>query len=171
MADIEGLMMTVSKVREPEISFPQANSMARIINLIELLHEKPMTKQDITTEYAFDERQTNYYTDAGRYLELIDKGYDEENNIVFRLSEKGRYIMGLEYKARQLAVASQILMHGVFRDVLKLHLQYGEMPDTNTIIRIMKNSSLYHVKADSTFMRRSSTVVGWINWILSMIEE
>lgn len=171
LADIEGLMMTVSKVREPEISFPQANSMARIINLIELLHEKPMTKQDITTEYAFDERQTNYYTDAGRYLELIDKGYDEENNIVFRLSEKGRYIMGLEYKARQLAVASQILMHGVFHDVLKLHLQYGEMPDTNTIIRIMKNSSLYHVKADSTFMRRSSTVVGWINWILSMIEE
>lgn len=171
LADIESLMMTVSKVREPEISFPQANSMARIINLIELLHEKPMTKQDITTEYAFDERQTNYYTDAGRYLELIDKGHDEENNIVFQLSEKGRYIMGLEYKERQLAIVSQILMHGVFREVLKLHLQYGEMPDTNTIVQIMKNSNLYNVRADSTFVRRSSTVVGWINWILSIIEE
>lgn len=171
LADIESLMMTVSKVREPEISFPQANSMARIINLIELLHEKPMTKQDITTEYAFDERQTNYYTDAGRYLELIDKGHDEENNIVFQLSEKGRYIMGLEYKERQLAIVSQILMHGVFREVLKLHLQYGEMPDTNTIVQIMKNSNLYNVRANSTFVRRSSTVVGWINWILSIIEE
>lgn len=171
LADIESLMMTVSKVREPEISFPQANSMARIINLIELLHEKPMTKQDITTEYAFDERQTNYYTDAGRYLELIDKGHDEENNIVFQLSEKGRYIMGLEYKERQLAIVSQILMHGVFHEVLKLHLQYGEMPDTNTIVQIMKNSNLYNVRADSTFVRRSSTVVGWINWILSIIEE
>lgn len=171
LADIESLMMTVSKVREPEISFPQANSMARIINLIELLHEKPMTKQDITTEYAFDERQTNYYTDAGRYLELINKGHDEENNIVFQLSEKGRYIMGLEYKERQLAIVSQILMHGVFHEVLKLHLQYGEMPDTNTIVQIMKNSNLYNVRADSTFVRRSSTVIGWINWILSIIEE
>lgn len=171
LADIESLVMTVSKVSEPEISFPQANSMARIINLIELLHEKPMTKQDITAEYAFDERQTNYYTDAGRYLELIEKGHDEENNIIFQLSEKGRYIMGLEYKERQLAVVSQILMHGVFHEVIKLHLQYGEMPDTNTIVQIMKNSNLYNVRADSTFVRRSSTVVGWINWILSIIEE
>lgn len=171
LADIESLVMTVSKVSEPEISFPQANSMARIINLIELLHEKPMTKQDITAEYAFDERQTNYYTDAGRYLELIEKGHDEETNIIFQLSEKGRYIMGLEYKERQLAIVSQILMHGVFHEVLKLHLQYGEMPDTNTIVQIMKNSNLYNVRADSTFVRRSSTVVGWINWILSIIEE
>lgn len=88
LSDIENLLGTVPEVQEPEISFPQADSMSRIINLIELLHEKPMTRNSITTEYAFDVRQTNYYTDAGRYLGLIDKGRDEDNNILFQLSEK-----------------------------------------------------------------------------------
>ena len=171
LADIENLLRNVPEVREPEISFPQANSMSRIINLIELLHEKPMTKQDITTKYAFDERQTNYYTDAGRYLTLIDKGRDEDNNIVFQLSERGKHIMRLEHKERQLALAAQILRHKVFRETLKIHLRCGEMPNTNMIVQIMKNSALYNVKADSTYIRRSSTVVGWINWILELIES
>lgn len=169
--DIENLLRTVPLVQETDISFPQADRMSRIVNLIELLNEKPMTKQDITSEYAFDERQTNYYTDAGRYLGLIDKTHDEDGNILFQLSVCGHRIMGLEYKERQLALVTQILMHKVFNETLKLHLQCGEMPDKQTIIQIMKSSNLYHVEADSTYLRRSSTVVGWVNWILGIIEE
>ena len=171
LADIENLLRTVPLVQEPDISFPQADRMSRIINLIELLNEKPMTKQDITSEYAFDERQTNYYTDAGRYLGLIDKTHDEDGNILFHLSTCGHRIMSLEYKERQLALVTQILMHKVFNETLKLHLQYGEMPDKQTIIQTMKRSNLYHVEADSTYLRRSSTVIGWVNWILGIIEE
>lgn len=171
LLDIENLLRTVPEACEPKISFPQANSMSRIINLIELLYEKPMTRPDITTKYAFDSRQTNYYTDAGRYLGLIDKECDRENRTLYRLSTRGRHIMGLGYKERQLAIVSQILAHKVFRETLKLHLQYGEMPDTQTIVRIMKEADLYKVQADSTYIRRSSTVAGWVNWILSIIEE
>lgn len=156
LADIENLLRTVPLVQEPDISFPQADRMSRIVNLIELLNEKPMTKQDITSEYAFDERQTNYYTDAGRYLGLIDKTHDEDGNILFHLSTCGHRIMSLEYKERQLALVTQILMHKVFNETLKLHLQYGEMPDKQTIIQIMKRSNLYHVESDSTYLRRSS---------------
>lgn len=170
LTDIENLLRTVSLVQEPDISFPQADRMSRIVNLIELLNERPMTKQDITSEYAFDERQTNYYTDAGRYLGLIDKAHDEDGNILFQLSVCGHRIMGLEYKERQLAIVTQILMHKVFNETLKLHLQFGEMPDKQTIIQIMKRSNLYRVEADSTYLRRSSTVVGWVNWILGIIE-
>ncbi len=170
LSDIEELLKNTSIVQEPKISFPQANSMTRIINLIELLNENNMTKQEITVKYAFDERQTNYYTDAGRYLGLIDKFYDDDRNIVFSLSEKGRSIMGLEYRDRQLSLVSHILRHKVFNDVLKIHLQYGEMPDTKTIVNIMKKSNLYKVEADSTYIRRCSTIVGWINWILSIID-
>lgn len=171
LADIENLLRTVPLVQEPDISFPQADRMSRIVNLVELLNEKPMTKQDITSEYAFDERQTNYYTDAGRYLGLIDKTHDEDGNILFQLFACGHRIMGLEYKERQLALVTQILMHKVFNETLKLHLQCGEMPDKQTIIQIMKRSNLYRVEADSTYLRRSSTVVGWVNWILGIIEE
>ena len=170
-SDIERLLRTVPQVPEPEVSFPQANSMSRIVNLMELLYERPMTRQEITSEYAFDERQTNYYTDAGRYLELIDKGRDETGGILFRLSPQGRRMMGLEYRERQLAIAAQILKHRVFHQTLKLHLESGEMPDTQQVVRIMKQSHLYHVEAESTYVRRSSTVTGWINWILGTIEE
>lgn len=171
LTDIENILRTVPLMEEPKVSFPQADSMSRIVNLVELLYEKPMTKQDITSEYAFDERQTNYYTDAGRYLELIDKFHDEDGNIVFQLSTCGRRIMSLEYKERQLAIITQILKHKVFNETLKLHLQYGEMPNKQMIVEIMKRENLYRVEAYSTYLRRSSTVVGWINWILSAIEE
>ena len=160
LADIENILQNVPLIQEPAIAFPQADRMSRIINLIELLNEKPMTKQDITSEYAFDERQTNYYTDAGRYLGLIDKVHDEDGNILFLLSACGRHIMNLEYKERQLALVTQILMHRVFNETLKLHLRCGEMPDKQTIIQIMRDSNLYRVEADSTYWRRSSTVIG-----------
>ena len=171
LADIENILKNVPLIQEPAIAFPQADRMSRIINLIELLNEKPMTKQDITSEYAFDERQTNYYTDAGRYLGLIDKVHDEDGNILFLLSACGRHIMNLEYKERQLALVTQILMHRVFNETLKLHLRCGEMPDKQTIIQIMRDSNLYRVEADSTYWRRSSTVIGWVNWILETIED
>lgn len=171
LADVENLLRTVSLIKEPDIAFPQADRMSRIVNLIELLSEKPMTKQDITSKYAFDERQTNYYTDAGRYLGFIEKNHDNENNILFKLSDYGHYIMNLGYKERQLAIISQILKHKVFNETLKIHLQCGEMPDRKAIIQIMKNSNLYRVEADTTYWRRSSTVIGWVNWILEKVEE
>lgn len=171
LADIQNILRNIQVVNEPDISFPQADRMSRIINLIELLNEKSMTKQEITSEYAFDERQTNYYTDAGRYLELIDKYYDEEGNIKFQLTAQGHHIMMLEYKEKQLALVAQILKHKVFNEVLTRHLQYGEMPQKETIVEIMKNAQLYHIEADSTYMRRASTVMGWVNWILDTIEE
>lgn len=171
LSDIENLLYTVRLTQEPDIPFPQANSMARIINLIELLNAKPMTKDDITSEYAFDSRQTNYYTDAGRYLGLIDKERDNERNIIFQLSRLGRHIMKLPYKERQLAIATQILQHRAFKDTLRLHLQCGEMPDASAIVQIMKSAELYHVDADSTYYRRSSTIIGWVNWIFGLIEE
>ena len=170
LPDVENLLQNVVLTEEPDVAFPQADRMSRIINLIELLQEKPMTKQDITLEYAFDERQTSYYTDAGRYLGLIDKTYGNEGTVCFQLSACGHRIMGLPYRERQLAIAGQILMHKVFYETLKLHLQYGEMPDKQAIIHIMKNAQLYRVEADSTFSRRASTVTGWINWILGIIE-
>lgn len=169
--DIENLLTTTPLLPEPKISFPQADRMTRIMSLIELLSEKPLSKQCITSKYAFDERQTNYYTDAGRYLGLIDKYHISSGGIFFQLSALGRRIISLEYKEKQLAIVSQILKHNVFHETLKLHLTNGAMPDKDTIVQIMKKSNLYHVKSDSTYKRRSSTVIGWVNWILALIEE
>ncbi len=167
--DILGVLSRVKDIYEPEIAFPQADSFKRVINLCELLAENEMTRDEITLNYAFEPRQTNYYTDAGRYLGLIHKDKTDENRMpIFSLTEEGQRILGLKYKARQLKFVELILKHGVFKKTLEKHLEYGEMPPKNEIVDIMKNSNLYKVEADSTYERRASTVSGWINWILEL---
>ena len=87
--DIVYILKRTSYVDEPSVPFPQANSFKRVINLCELLFQSDMTRDDITTNYAFDQRQTNYYTDAGRYLGLIRK-YRDNEQVCFSLTEEGR---------------------------------------------------------------------------------
>ena len=50
-------------------------------------------------------------------------------------------------------------------------MKMGTMPDTSTIVAIMQESNLYKVESMSTYVRRSSTISGWINWMLGLIEE
>lgn len=154
-------------IEEPKIAFPQANSFKRVINLCELLAGGEKSSDDITLNYAFEPRQTNYYTDAGRYLGLINKSNGNRTPI-YSLSEEGRRILRLKYKAKQLKFVELILEHNVFQETLKRFLDYGEMPSKNEIVNIMKASNLFRVGADDTYERRASSVAGWVNWILKL---
>ncbi|MDI6880876.1 MAG: transcriptional regulator [Desulfitobacteriaceae bacterium] len=87
--DIVTLLNKIHTMDEPEVAFPQANSFKRVINLCELLSQGDLSRDDITLNYAFDPRQTNYYTDAGRYLGLIDKR-TENGEILFTLTREGQ---------------------------------------------------------------------------------
>ncbi|MEN6412720.1 MAG: type II restriction endonuclease [Veillonellales bacterium] len=167
LEDILQIMGNIQFVTEPEIAFPQADNFNRIINLCELLFQNEMTKDDITTNYDFDPRQTNYYTDAARYLGLIDKKRDN-SSIVFYLTYEGEKILKLKYKVRQLNFARLILRHRPYHDVLRKYLTTRKMPSKEEIVRSMRESGLYNIEAESTYKRRASTVAGWINWILNL---
>lgn len=168
IADIENIFKNFkSYTKEPRIAFPQADSFERVINLCELLSEEPKSKNEITENYAFDERQTNYYTDAGRYLGLISKER-KDRNIIFDLTDTGRKILKLRYKQRQLEYVKLILKHKVFYDYLKLYFERAEKPSIIDTVDIMKNCNLYNIKSESTYKRRSSTIRGWIEWIIEL---
>lgn len=168
IADIEYIFNNIkSYTKEPRIAFPQADSFERVINLCELLSEEPKSKNEITENYAFDERQTNYYTDAGRYLGLISKER-KDKNIIFDLTDTGRKILKLRYKQRQLEYVKLILKHKVFYDYLKLYFERAEKPLIIDTVDIMKNCNLYNIKSESTYKRRSSTIRGWIEWIIEL---
>ena len=79
--------------------------------------------------------------------------------------------MSLGFAERQIAFVKEILKHRAFNETLKLYLHCGYKPDTKTVIRIMKESELYKVGSESTFIRRSSTVTRWVDWIIGLIEE
>lgn len=167
--DIKSILNRVSVIQEPKIQFPQADSMKRIINLFELLYNNEMTKDEITTTYDFDSRQTNYYTDAGRYLGIIDKR-KEDKEIIYFLTDKGKELFKKNLKMRQLEFIELILKHNVFNKTLKEYFKIGKMPSKKCIVKIMKESNLYRIKSESTFYRRAQTVSSWITWILNLVE-
>ncbi|SEL43230.1 type II restriction enzyme [Parapedobacter koreensis] len=159
-----------SVVAEPNVPFPQADSFQRVINLCELLFdEKALSHQQITSNYDFDRRQTNYYSDAGRYLGLIDKTH-EGGEPLFYLTDKGNALFQLDIKKRQLALVAAILAHAAFRSSFLSYIEEAEVPNKGKIVEIMKASHIYGVAAENTFRRRASTISHWINWIMGLIE-
>lgn len=168
--DIQGVLDSVVLIEEPQVPFPQADKFERIINLCELLNEQELNRTAVTENYDFDARQTNYYTDAALYLGLIEK-VRKSGVPFYSISEIGRCILNLEFKKRQLAYCSRILSHGVFNEALRYYFKKGIMPSTNEIVEIMKRFGLYQVESNSTFVRRASSVKGWLNWIVGLVNE
>lgn len=164
---------TTKTIKELEIPFPQADSFERIINLCELLNQKEfISKEEITQNYDFDSRQTDYYSNAGKYLGLINTKRDTvTGQMGCFLTVKGKQVFNLNLIDRQKEFVKLIISHSAFKESLKLHLIKGEMPDKELIVEILKRSRLYNVVSDSTFYRRSSTIVAWVNWIIDQIEE
>ena len=174
--NLEVLSQIIDKtklVKEPEIPFPQADSFERVINLCELLKQKGfISKDDITQNYDFDARQTDYYSNAGKYLGLIETKRDIlTGQIGCSLTRKGKQVFNLNLIDRQKEFVRLVVSHKVFKETLKLYLEIGEMPNKEKIVEIMKSSKLFNVGSDSTFSRRSSTIIGWTNWIINQIEE
>lgn len=169
--DINTLFLHVRIVPEPEISFPQANTFNRVIDLLTLLAvEGTLTKDEITENYEFDARQTNYYTDAARYLGLAEK-YTEPSTkeITFRLTEEGQRLLRKRPKQKTLGLIQKILEHIVYYKTFHLTLQNGIIPTIEEISQIITASSI-NISGD-TVPRRASTVRGWIEWIWKQIED
>lgn len=172
--DIQDLLNSAKNMPESAIPFPQANSFDRIINLCELLHHSDsdeLSHDDITENYKFAGRQTQYYASAGMYLGLIDK--ERENAAKYTLSDRGKKILEKTYRERQLGFAESILEHSIFSSSLSLYLQKAELPSKDEIVEIMKSTNLSKggentVYADSTYRRRAQTVRAWIEWIVGL---
>lgn len=161
------------RTNEPEIPFPQADSFERVINLCELLNQRVfLTKEEITENYDFDSRQTDYYSNAGKYLGLIEVGKDSVTKQVgCSLTKLGKQVFNLNLFDRQKEFIKLIVSHTAFKNTLKMYLENGEMPLKTEIVEIMNRSKLYNINSTTTYLRRASTIIGWINWIMSQIEE
>lgn len=168
--DILEIFHKVQIVPEPDVPFPQADNFNRIVDLLGLLVENDLSRECITRNYDFDVRQTAYYTTAGIYLGLIEKYKNENNIIMFKLSETGKIIMRLNRKQKYLQLASLILSHKPFKLVLTEFFNLGYMPNKERVVEIMKQCNLYNIDSEKTFHRRSSTIVSWIKWILNLPE-
>jgi len=125
--EISDLMIALDRsrmVEDPEdVPFPQADNFNRVIDLLGRIHiAGSLSQEDITTNYAFDLRQTQYYADAARYLGLLGKDRTPEG-VNYSLTHTGISIMTRRPAARNLALAEAILAHSVFNKIVRIYLE------------------------------------------------
>lgn len=165
--DIINVFKNTKVIKEPRISYPQANSFERIINLLEMLMEEERDKDYLTHTLDVHHRQTNYYTSAGMYLGLIEKK-SENGETIYYLSNEGKRIMKLNYKEKYLAIVEKILQNLSFNKTFALYLKKGYIPEKYEIVNIMLKSNVYNIRSRTTYHRRASTVRSWLEWIIEL---
>lgn len=148
-----------------KVPFIQANSFERVISLLENLKDNPMTTEQIADFMEFDERQSDYYYNAGAYIGVFEKKKDDKQTKVF-LTRLGETVFSLNYKQRQLKFVELILQHKIFAECFDMVLEAdGEMPNKNVIESMMRD---YNVCNEAQIPRRASSVQGWIRWIFNL---
>jgi len=173
MMDIQSVLKNAVSEPEPDnIPFPQADSFERVINLCELIKSsnEELTKNKVTANYAFNERQSDYYTNAARYLGLIEKTYNENREPVYTLTSKGMSILTSNFKRRQLEFCKCILQHSVFANALTRYLKTGIMLTKSDVVQLMQEAKIKGID-EETMRRRSQSVLGWISWIVALNNE
>lgn len=167
LEDILDVYKSITPIHEPDITFPQANSFARIVDLLSVLYERSLTRDEVTLNYEFDDRQTNYYISACEYLGLINRSSNKNNERSYELTKEAKAIMNKKFKDKYIALIKRMLERPVFYNTFSLALAHNQAPSTDIIMKIMSESNLSI--NDTTIRRRASTVKAWIDWIFNQI--
>lgn len=158
------VVRTDDNMDREEVPFIQANSMERVISLLEHMYGNPMTSQQIAELMDFDLRQSDYYYNAGRYLGLFEK-HSEDGQVMVHLTAAGERVVRLNYKQRQLKLVELMLEHKIFVHFFDVVVNTDNMPDKADIANEMRR---LHVCNEGQIVRRASSVYGWLRWMFCL---
>jgi hypothetical protein len=149
---------------EPEVPYPQANDLDKVIDIVTNFHSACLTNKAAIAEFFdFDERQGDYYANAGYYLGLLKRVPDSHD---FELTREGEYIAKSENRSRRnLLLLKQMLKRPSFNEIVRLFEEGNQdlMALGIDILApiIQKDVSLN----ETTARRRASTVMSWLRWV------
>lgn len=158
---------------EPPVPFPQANDLDKVVDLLALLRSRAeegstgvVSKAAIAEHFEFNERQGDYYANAGVYLGLIQRG-----DSGFVLSESGRRLIGTRSLAwRTEMLVEQMLRRPVLRDAFLLLQAHGLDVDQVRLDELAASISRHTGLSGTTPVRRASTVLRWLRWVADNAE-
>lgn len=164
---LPSLLSDVQVESEPDkIPYPQANDLDKVVDLISSVKQGYTTKSDLAGVFDFDERQGDYYGNAGRYLGLIDKS--NSNFILTRLGDEFLAIKSASQRTE--FILQQLFKRPTFRSMFKLiaekKIGIDSIPNEVIASFIGKYTNL----TGSTPPRRASTVRSWLNWVTQNVE-
>lgn len=141
-----------------EVTAPQADDLNKVVDLVTLLCLTAADKYQIADYFEFDERQGDYYANAGRYIGLIEK---QEG--FFKANETGQKLISIKNRENRNAfLVELILKTKLFNDLINLYFNQGNKIEDEQIVERLAQDGL----SGTTPERRKSTVKSWINWIL-----
>ncbi|MDO5031071.1 hypothetical protein [Corynebacterium sp.] len=139
---------------EPAAPFPQADSFARVVSLLEML---PLRKADIPELFGFTPRQADYYVNAGRYLGLM--------------WVRDGVVEGIELPGsrdrRNLTLLGALARRRVFNGMIRLVCTHQRPLAKEEAIALMEDAGLK--LSGTTLPRRASTVVAWSHWVWDLV--
>lgn len=165
-ADFRALFARVAAGPEPTGAYPQANDLDKVVDLVGLAAEAPRSKSDIAEAFGFEERQGDYYGNAGCYLGLLRRG--EEG---FEPTAAGRAFLALRSRpARTLALLEAMLAIPSLREALRLlaerHFRAEKIAPGELAAVVREAAGL----GASTPERRASTVRAWLGWVMKNVK-
>lgn len=151
---------------EAEVPFPQANNFKNVITLMQRLSQvENMNAGEIADYMEFDPRQSSYYAAAGEYLGVFDRTPSDGVS----LSHEGKRIMTFRVKERRLALVELMFKHEIFHYFFGIMYGKGNLPTQSEIEDVMRLHNICN--SVSTLPRRASSVLGWLRWISSLVDE
>jgi hypothetical protein len=154
---------------EPDVPYPQANDLDKVIDIVTNFHSAGLTNKPAIAEFFdFDERQGDYYLNAGYYLGLLKRVPDSHD---FELTREGEYIARSENRSRRnLLLLKQMLKRPSFHEILKIF----DLGSRNLVLLNVDNLTPIiqkHVALNkTTARRRASTVMSWLRWVSGAME-
>lgn len=149
---------------EPDVPYPQANDLDKVIDIVTNFHSAGLLNKPAIAEFFdFDERQGDYYANAGYYLSLLKRIPDSTE---FELTREGEYIAkSMNRSRRNLLLLMQMMKRPSFNEIIRLfESKNRELTSLNVDILapiIQKHVSLN----ETTARRRASTVMSWLKWM------
>lgn len=164
--NIDNILRNSKIETPPNVPFPQADSLDRLISYLELFGNNggEYDYQEFTEEAGVVGRQIDYYLNAGRFLGL----FSTRNASSLGLTPLGFQIFQSPPHQRYIELIKIIFSREVFNWTYTRYRQKSTFPSVDEIANHLLSSRV--IQSPSTAHRRAQTVLAWSKWIAQRAE-
>ena len=152
----EVLEHTNLEVHPEHVPFPQADSVAKLIDLVDAVAGGVTDKEELADQFDYDVRQSDYYGNAARYLGLVGR-----RSGGFRPLPETTEFAQATLTERLAIVMSAIASRPVFRECVE-SLEGGTLLSRERVAELIQHHTGH---STVTSNRRAGTVQAWMRWV------